>query len=262
LDVVTRTEAKERGLKYCYTGKECRRGHVAERFVSNCGCIVCYRENARNWYAANIEKAREHSRKWGAANSDKVREKNRNWRVANPEERREKARDWYATNTEKVKENSRNWYAANTERGKENSRRWREDNPQRHRALLKEWAANNPDQVKVKRHKRRARLLNAPGSHTAQDLRDLYAGQDGRCAYCKIEVGNTWHLDHIQPLAKGGSNNRENLQICCPACNMSKGSKDPLEFAKKFAREQGYLKPRPQEPPLSLAPEQKQEQEK
>jgi hypothetical protein len=39
--VLERNTAREMGLKIFRTGKPCRRGHVAWRYVSNGGCLVC-----------------------------------------------------------------------------------------------------------------------------------------------------------------------------------------------------------------------------
>jgi 5-methylcytosine-specific restriction endonuclease McrA len=46
-----------------------------------------------------------------------------------------------------------------------------------------------------------------------------------------------FHLDHIEPLARGGSHEPENLQLLCPPCNLRKGAKSPLAFM----RECGFL---------------------
>ena len=34
----------------------------------------------------------------------------------------------------------------------------------------------------------------------------------------------------IKPLARGGTNQRTNLQLLCPPCNLSKSAKDPIDF--------------------------------
>lgn len=50
------------------------------------------------------------------------------------------------------------------------------------------------------------------------------------CVYCFSPCEDNWHLDHIIPLVKGGTNNKSNLTISCPWCNLSKGSKTVEEF--------------------------------
>lgn len=43
----------------------------------------------------------------------------------------------------------------------------------------------------------------------------------------------TFHIDHIVPLSKGGNNKDENLQLLCRKCNMAKGSMTMEEWRKK-----------------------------
>lgn len=56
-----------------------------------------------------------------------------------------------------------------------------------------------------------------------------------RCGYCLTAEkysGMRLHIDHIIPLAAGGSSERENLWLACTLCNSYKGSQthatDPL----------------------------------
>jgi 5-methylcytosine-specific restriction endonuclease McrA len=44
------------------------------------------------------------------------------------------------------------------------------------------------------------------------------------------------HVDHITPLARGGSGDRRNIQLLCAACNLAKAARDPLEHAKSLGR--------------------------
>ena len=46
-EIVTRQEAMARGLTRYFTGRSCKRGHVAEYWVSG-GCVLCVLENGRN----------------------------------------------------------------------------------------------------------------------------------------------------------------------------------------------------------------------
>jgi hypothetical protein len=47
MEIISRKEAMERGLKYYFTGKPCKHGHIFERLVSNHGCLYCLRERAK-----------------------------------------------------------------------------------------------------------------------------------------------------------------------------------------------------------------------
>lgn len=44
------------------------------------------------------------------------------------------------------------------------------------------------------------------------------------CHYCGGEGGE---IDHVMPLALGGTNEAANLVACCRHCNASKGAKAP-----------------------------------
>jgi len=68
----------------------------------------------------------------------------------------------------------------------------------------------------------------APGSHTIEDVKRQYDRQKGKCYYCGKKLGtgkNAYHVDHIIPLSRGGSNDISNLVIACPQCNVSKQDK-------------------------------------
>lgn len=41
MDIITRKEAKEKGLSFYFTGKPCSEGHILKRRVSNYGCVLC-----------------------------------------------------------------------------------------------------------------------------------------------------------------------------------------------------------------------------
>jgi hypothetical protein len=49
------------------------------------------------------------------------------------------------------------------------------------------------------------------------------------CQYCGATEGPL-HLDHVIPIARGGTNDPNNLTTACETCNTSKGSKLPDEW--------------------------------
>lgn len=79
-------------------------------------------------------------------------------------------------------------------------------------------------------HKRRAAMRENGGSFTQMDVAEMYSGQDGKCVYCSCSLESGFHIDHIQPVIKGGSSDKSNLQLLCAKCNLSKGPKTHEEF--------------------------------
>lgn len=79
--------------------------------------------------------------------------------------------------------------------------------------------------------------LSRPDSWRAEFI----AQQRFRCHYCNrrggTEIGpddRAWHLDHKNPLSRGGEDIDENLVLACKRCNLTKGAKPYREF-KEFA---------------------------
>ena len=68
---------------------------------------------------------------------------------------------------------------------------------------------------------------------TIQDVLDLH-GDNQVCYLTNRPVdltdGSTYHLDHVEPRSRGGSNNIENLGITCPEANYAKGKMTLEEF--------------------------------
>lgn len=93
--------------------------------------------------------------------------------------------------------------------------RWRKLNIEKSRAYVRNYFAKK---------------RNAKGSHTREDIVALYVFQKGKCVVCKVSLSNSYHVDHITPLSLNGSNDKGNLQLLCPSCNMSKSNKDPILF--------------------------------
>lgn len=80
---------------------------------------------------------------------------------------------------------------------------------------------------------RRASITGSGGRFTAGEIDRLRESQRGKCAYCRADLRNGFHRDHIQPISLGGSSSIDNIQLLCPACNQRKGAKDPIEFAQQ-----------------------------
>ena len=139
---------------------------------------------------------------WRATHKEEMTAQRATYRAAHKEELAALNATWRAAHTEEIKARSLAYYQAN-----------------------KEICVN-------RRRRRRARSAQAEGTHTAADIKAQYARQRGKCFWCGVKVGKAYHVDHVVPLSRGGSNWPENLVIACATCNMQKGAKLPHEWAK------------------------------
>ena len=73
------------------------------------------------------------------------------------------------------------------------------------------------------RHRYRARLRSASDNTdvTPAFIANLRRGT-ADCTLCQSPLGTDAHLDHIIPLAAGGTHTRDNLRFLCPSCNCAR----------------------------------------
>ena len=67
---------------------------------------------------------------------------------------------------------------------------------------------------------------------------NLFLKRKGTCTSCsqKIDAGKAWDIDHILPVALGGTNDSKNLQILCKPCHRSKTSQSDIPSIAKTKR--------------------------
>jgi len=87
---------------------------------------------------------------------------------------------------------------------------------------VKQYRSKNPDKVKEWSTTRLSRKTGRLPNGTVKSIGNR---QQWLCVYCKCDVSQKYHVDHIIPLAKGGKHAPENIQILCPSCNVRKSSK-------------------------------------
>ena len=60
---------------------------------------------------------------------------------------------------------------------------------------------------------------------TPDEILAQLARQKMKCGICGKRITGRFHLDHILPIAKGGSSTTDNMQITHPRCNLRKNAK-------------------------------------
>lgn len=112
----------------------------------------------------------------------------------------------------------------------------------REREYARAYREKNRDTLRVHQssyvRNRRARDKGAEGTHSGYDIIAIYERQEGRCFYCQVELYGEYHVDHLTPFSRGGTNYPENLCCACKSCNASKHDKTQAEF-EQFLREEG-----------------------
>ena len=87
---------------------------------------------------------------------------------------------------------------------------------------------------------------------------ELFKAQKGKCMYCGRKPGiDLMDIDHKNPMAKGGSDQKRNLQLICRTCNTRKGATTDRQFRNKF-KAAGV--PSTQTPPAKPIPQSKFDQ--
>jgi 5-methylcytosine-specific restriction endonuclease McrA len=216
--VISREQARIDGHKHFFTGRSCLRGHVSIRRVSNRNCLACEVVATQRWQAANPEMAKAAAAEWQKNNPEKIRA----WKRAR-----------YRKDPESIKRGIAKYRAAHPYKVKARRAAWEAKNPDKLKANRSRWKRANPDKINAQTRNRRAAKRSAPGSHSASDVMEITRAQKNRCAYCAVSLARVRpHVDHIIAIARGGSNDRRNIQILCETCNTSKGARDPIDFAR------------------------------
>jgi len=144
-------------------------------------------------------------------------------RLANPAASRAATERYRKSHPEVIARRDKRYYEKNKEKRAKQSKQWKIDNPER-----------NAEQNRRKEHLRRVRLLgNGASLYTEAQMLELYGTV---CHLCSLEIDMTaqrrvgkpgWenglHIDHLVPIAKGGTDSLDNVRPSHGLCNIKKG---------------------------------------
>ena len=228
-------------------GKPCKKCGANDWYKSG-QCKPCAIRRTREWKAANPDSVKVNDKKWRENNKGKLAAKNKEWRENNKEKVAAKNAEWRENNREKCVEYVVRWQQKNQDWVKKyrqdnkdklaaKNKEWKEKNRSKTREYSlkwyygnhtkalndnKIWARENPDKVRVKRYRRKTRKTKAGGSFTATEWKQLCNQYNNRCLKCGEKKKLT--VDHVIPIAMGGTSDINNIQPLCGPCNSSKGA--------------------------------------
>lgn len=202
--------------------KFCQKCQADTECEANGRCKPCAKTYNAAYRAANLEKLKAYDAERYATNPAREKANRAVRRAENPAKFKAAVAAYYAENTNKCKVVNAVYRVANLEQIKTAQAAYR---------------AANPECGRINQHNRRARKRANGGVLSKGLAAKLFRWQNGKCACCGLPLGDDFHLDHITPIALGGPNSDDNIQLLRATCNLQKHAKHPVDFMQ----ERGFL---------------------
>lgn len=170
-------------------------------------CKLCSKRRSLDYIARHQQEHRDYQRQYVKDCPDKIKAIN------------EREKELRKTDPERIRARDRAKYHKNPKKATERTLRYQR---------------NHPEVRSYHDRKKTAKRNNAEGTYTKTDIELLYRTQKAKCWHCGISIADKYHIDHLIPLSRGGTNWPNNLVLACPKCNMSKGSKLTHEWNGKL----------------------------
>jgi len=100
MEIISRKEAKEQGLKKYFTGIPCKNRHVAERYVSGHRCVKCLSEKCTKYYDKTRKTKNKPKRHYASYGATSNKERCSLYYVANKEKILLKQKEYNQINKE------------------------------------------------------------------------------------------------------------------------------------------------------------------
>lgn len=182
-------------------------------------CKVCFKVKDASYRKANPEKIAAIRSKWLGAHPGREKELFELRYLTYAPVARARSAEYYLANKPACLTAMREYRLSNQSEWTERIRVSKEKKPQLYAEIHR-----------ISIQNRRARKLESEGNLTPGLSERLFKLQRGACPCCKQPLGHDYHMDHIMPLARGGSNTDDNIQLLRQRCNNQKHSKHPVDF--------------------------------
>ena len=199
---------------------------------TNGDCRPCAIARDRAYKESHRKELAEQSKVYYHAHKEQLAKTSAEWRRKNAEYLTKKGAEYRAANPEKMAEHKRKHYEKNTAKIKKRAADWVKNNIEYVRIREKQYRKNNPELFVNYKAIRRTRVGSDKLPYGT--ISKLFKTQNGLCACCNTPL-DKYHVDHIMPLALGGRNVPENVQLLSPKCNQTKSAKHPDVWKAEIA---------------------------
>lgn len=211
--MILREQAKELGLKYYFTGRSCKMGHIDKRNTTNGVCYTCQLRRTKERQAAYYEK-----------NSEHIKQKAKDWHYSNQERYKTRAAEYRAKHREQIALRDKLYREASRDKFLQYRTTFLKNHPNYRTTRGKLWWSLNRHLISGYTRNRRSRSKVIPGWCERDLIKQLYTKRD--------ELNTLWNttlqVDHIIPLnpkddSVCGLHCWANLQLLDAPLNNSKG---------------------------------------
>lgn len=234
--VISRQEALDRGLKYYFTGKLCKHGHVSERLVVDMTCHRCKIKINKKWKNNNKDHCKEYTKQYYRSNKEHCNMTSKRWREEHHDHCKDQDRQYRINNNDYFK----NWREENKKRRLLQDKKYREENKEviklknkkyceenKEQVLLRQkvFRTNNPEKICAAANKRRAdKISSTPKWCNLEEIENLYK----KAKELTLTTNINHVVDHIVPLRSKlvcGLHVHTNLRVITAQENAKKSNK-------------------------------------
>lgn len=224
-EVISKANAIALGLTRYFTGRPCKRGHVAQRGTAGGHCCACHADIQSTQRKKHSEKIRQRNAEYYEKNKSAVLTQVAEYRNANRELIRQRVREYDNSNKDKIRERRARKKNENYEEFLHARRQQYQKNRAANLAHAKTYRIKNHHKKLASNSLRRARELEAVprwfGEFDDLAWQEAYDLARQR----QICTGVAWNVDHMIPLAAKtacGLHISENCQVIPAYLNNSK----------------------------------------
>lgn len=218
--------AEEQLTKIC---TKCKDAKLLSYFAKHSGCKFGVRNICK-------ECTNEKDKEYYVTNKDVIVEKHKKYLTENKEKISDTAKKYYKNNLQNILNVCANYRENNKTKIAEYHIKYYEINKESITEKIKQYRTTQKGKAVRTNSSHNRRNLEKDGDVTSKEMMELQKNAKS-CYWCNEPLKNVKvHIDHYNPISKGGEHTLSNLVVSCQSCNHKKHAKDPISFANSIGK--------------------------